>query len=69
MEHHLLITVPHYHLAEMHRLLSERGVLGEGVVEPNGYLAVLRRAASKPQTAPAPAATTTDGAAPRIPPF
>jgi hypothetical protein len=36
-------------------------------VEHGGYLAVLRRAASKPQAAPG--AATTDAAAPRIPPF
>jgi fatty acid desaturase len=67
MEHHLLITVPHYHLPEMHRLLTERGVLGEGVVERGGYLAVLRRAASKPErTAEAEASQSP---APRIPPF
>jgi fatty acid desaturase len=27
LEHHLLMTVPHYHLPRMHRLLRERGVL------------------------------------------
>ena len=29
LEHHLVMTVPHYHLPRMHRMLRERGVLGE----------------------------------------
>ena len=47
LEHHLLITVPHYHLARMHRLLRERGLLNNACVE-RGYPGVLRRAASRP---------------------
>lgn len=66
MEHHLLITVPHYHLPKMHRLLLERGVLGEACVERGGYRAVLRRAASKPESDPTP---EREAEAPRIPPF
>jgi fatty acid desaturase len=69
MEHHLLITVPHYNLPEMHRLLTERGVLGEGVVETGGYLAVLRRAASKPEASPSGGGADVEGATPRVPPF
>jgi fatty acid desaturase len=46
LEHHLLMTVPHYHLPRMHRLLRERGALDDACVE-RGYFRVLRRAASK----------------------
>jgi fatty acid desaturase len=47
LEHHLLMTVPHYRLPEMHRQLRERGVLAHACVEARGYRAVLRRAAAK----------------------
>ena len=47
LEHHLLMTVPHYHLPRLHRLLRERGVL-EGACITRGYPAVLRLAASRP---------------------
>ena len=47
LEHHLLMTVPHYNLPRMHRLLLERGVL-EGACVERGYLGILRRAASVP---------------------
>jgi len=47
LEHHLLMTVPHYHLPRLHRLLSERGALDHACVE-RGYWNVLRRAASRP---------------------
>jgi fatty acid desaturase len=47
LEHHLLMTVPHYHLPRLHALLRERGVLARACVEPGGYGAVLRRAAAK----------------------
>jgi fatty acid desaturase len=46
LEHHLLMTVPHYHLPRMHRLLRERGVLERACVV-TGYPAVLRAAASR----------------------
>ena len=46
LEHHLLMTVPHYRLPEMHRLLRERGALDGACVETS-YWAILRRAASK----------------------
>ena len=46
LEHHLAMTVPHYHLRRMHRMLVERGVLAEACVT-RGYLAVLARAASR----------------------
>jgi fatty acid desaturase len=48
LEHHLLMTVPHYRLPEMHRLLRERGVLEHACIETGGYAAILRNAASKP---------------------
>jgi fatty acid desaturase len=47
LEHHLLMTVPHYRLPRMHALLRERGVLERACVE-RGYWGVLLRAASKP---------------------
>ena len=46
LEHHLLMTVPHYNLPRMHALLSERGILEEACVD-RGYRIVLSRAASK----------------------
>ncbi|MEE9607317.1 MAG: fatty acid desaturase family protein [Myxococcota bacterium] len=46
LEHHLLMTVPHYHLPRMHRLLRERGILDDALVA-QGYLQVLRQASSK----------------------
>ena len=36
LEHHLLMTVPHYNLPRMHRMLRERGVLGDACVT-RGY--------------------------------
>jgi fatty acid desaturase len=46
LEHHLAMTVPHYQLRRMHRLLRARGVLADACVT-RGYLAVLARAASR----------------------
>jgi fatty acid desaturase len=46
LEHHLLMTVPHYNLPRMHRLLRDRGAL-EGAPIETSYIDVLRRAASK----------------------
>ena len=48
LEHHLLMTVPHYNLPRMHRLLRERGVLDGACVE-RGYWPILVRAASRPE--------------------
>lgn len=45
LEHHLLMTVPHYNLPRMHRLLAERGVLEHACVE-RSYWRILQRAAS-----------------------
>jgi fatty acid desaturase len=47
LEHHLLMTVPHYRLPQLHRMLAERGVLARACVETRGYAGVLGRAASK----------------------
>lgn len=46
LEHHLLMTVPHYHLPRMHALLRDRGILERALVS-DGYREVLRRATSK----------------------
>ncbi len=48
LEHHLLMTVPHYQLPRMHALLRERGLLARACVETGGYAAILRKAASRP---------------------
>ena len=71
MEHHLLITVPHYNLPRFHELLVERGLIGERCVERGGYRSVLRRAASKPESEAQAVdeAEPDTGEAPRIPPF
>ncbi len=47
LEHHLLMTVPHYNLPRLHRLLRDRGVL-DGAWVARGYLGVLREASSRP---------------------
>jgi fatty acid desaturase len=47
LEHHLLMTVPHYNLPRMHALLRERGILDAACVS-RGYVGVLRNAASRP---------------------
>lgn len=46
LEHHLLMTVPHYKLPVFHRMLRERGLLADANVV-TGYAGVLRRASSK----------------------
>lgn len=46
LEHHLLMTVPHYKLPVFHRLLRERGLLEDANVV-QGYARVLELAASK----------------------
>jgi len=46
LEHHLLMTVPHYNLPRMHRLLRDRGALGDACVT-RGYPGVLALAASR----------------------
>jgi fatty acid desaturase len=46
LEHHLLMTVPHYNLPRMHRMLRDRGALGDACVT-RGYPGVLALAASR----------------------
>ena len=46
LEHHLLMTVPHYRLPQMHRLLRARGILEDACVE-RSYWRILERAASR----------------------
>ncbi|HUE39550.1 MAG TPA: fatty acid desaturase family protein [Candidatus Binatia bacterium] len=46
LEHHLLMTVPHYNLPRLHRMLRDRGVL-DGACVTQGYANVLGLAASK----------------------
>ncbi len=46
LEHHLLMTVPHYNLPRLHRLLRDRGVLEDACVT-RGYRGVLALAASR----------------------
>ena len=47
LEHHLMMTVPHHNLPELHRILRERGAL-EGANVIHGYREVLRLATSLP---------------------
>lgn len=53
LEHHLLMTVPHYRLPRLHAILRERGLLEGALIEEGGYRAVLRRATSAPAAPPA----------------
>ena len=46
LEHHLLMTVPHYNLPRLHRLLRDRGVL-DGAWIARSYFAVLRDASAR----------------------
>ena len=74
MEHHLLITVPHYNLRAMHERLTELGVVDPGCVD-YGYASILRRAAGKVDGAASePVHLFEDRGAhtpptPRVPPF
>jgi fatty acid desaturase len=67
LEHHLLMTVPHYNLPRMHRLLRERGVLADACIA-YGYPSVLRLASSR---SPAESVGSATGARPPVhfPPF
>ena len=47
LEHHLVMTVPHYHLPRMHALLREKGLLEGALVAHGGYREILRNAASR----------------------
>jgi fatty acid desaturase len=46
LEHHLLMTVPHYNLPRLHRMLRDRGVL-DGAWVVRGYATVLREASAR----------------------
>ncbi len=52
LEHHLLMTVPHYRLPVFHRMLRERGLLADANLA-SGYASVLALASSKPAGAAA----------------
>jgi fatty acid desaturase len=65
LEHHLLMTVPHYHLPRMHRLLRARGALETACVE-RGYLRILRKAASRHTPAEPRLVPSPSGGAPRV---
>jgi fatty acid desaturase len=47
LEHHLLMTVPHYNLPQFHRMLRERGLLEDACIADN-YAQVLRQAVAQP---------------------
>jgi len=69
LEHHLLMTVPHYRLPRLHSLLRERGAL-EGACITRGYPAVLRLASSRPEgAAPTHTSGPTETALTQRPPF
>jgi fatty acid desaturase len=59
LEHHLLMTVPHYQLPRMHRLLRERGALDDANVT-TGYWNVLRLASSRGQAGATAAETSAE---------
>ena len=44
LEHHLLMTVPHYRLPKLHAILRERGLLEGALITEGGYREVLQRA-------------------------
>jgi fatty acid desaturase len=48
LEHHLLMTVPHYNLPRMHALLRERGALDNACIA-DGYWGVIKKSISKPE--------------------
>ncbi len=54
LEHHLLMTVPHYNLPRLHQMLTERGALSGACIDV-GYAKVLRRASSSEGTCVLPA--------------
>ena len=60
IEHHLLMTVPHYALPRMNRILQERGILDRACVS-RGYWEVLRNA-----TSGKPGGTTPSDGSPEI---
>lgn len=65
LEHHLLMTVPHYRLLRMNRLLRARGALDAACVE-RSYWSILRRAASKGTEREPVLVRSPSGGAPRV---
>ncbi len=61
LEHHLLMTVPHYNLPRMHTLLRERGVLDDACIA-DGYWGALRSAIGKSESDGRSGAPEDDGA-------
>jgi fatty acid desaturase len=53
-EHHMWMYVPCYHLERAHKILTARGFTDRMEIA-DGYASVLRKAASKPASAPIPA--------------
>jgi fatty acid desaturase len=47
LEHHLIMTVPHYKLPRFHRMLRDRGLLEDALVS-HGYIAVLNDVSQEP---------------------
>ena len=47
LEHHLLMTVPHYNLPKFQRMLKDKGILRKALIA-NSYFEVLRQASAKP---------------------
>jgi fatty acid desaturase len=45
LEHHLFMTIPHYKLPKLHRMLRERGILKDASIV-RGYRTILRQAGS-----------------------
>jgi fatty acid desaturase len=50
LEHHLVMTIPHYHLPRFHRMLRERGLLDDALLD-RGYVDVLRKVSVAPAAA------------------
>lgn len=50
LEHHLLMSVPHYRLPRMHRMLKERGALTQSPIAPS-YWSLLRQVRAQPRPA------------------
>jgi len=47
LEHHLVMTVPHYHLRQMHELMREKGLLERARVSQGGYKEILQAATAR----------------------
>ena len=59
LEHHLLMTVPHYNLPRMHRLLCERGAFDDACIA-DGYWPTIKSAISRPERSEGPEDRDTD---------